>query len=411
MRFGRGLLSVFSGNLLAQLFQIAAIPALTRMYGPENYGKYGLFAAALFFTSMLASMRYELAIQLPKSQGIASSISGLAILIIVSFSFIVFFGVLFVATHYGWTEAPIIFSALLGVNTFFIGIYNVFNALSIRASRFNTVSIGRIVQVVVTVSAAMGFYYYHQLSFGLLYANVVGYACACVLMVWIMRHEIVWRINHRALQSWLIIAKRYSSFSVFNAPQAAIDGLRPIAVVSVIQSVFGGAAVGSYHIANQLIQTPASLITQSASQVYYRFLVASLGSDRYRRKLKFFLILLTVIASLSVPITLYMSSLVVSLLFGDKWIGLDQLINVLIWLASINIVVGVSVFIFHARRMHGEFFVWGAFYNIACFAGIVIGGCLHDEMVDALKFYVFFASVSLVALGLRSAFLTFFSRK
>ncbi|SBT08506.1 membrane hypothetical protein [Candidatus Accumulibacter aalborgensis] len=397
------LLPLLGGNVFAQLLQIAAIPLLTRFYGPERYGEYGLFAASLLFSSMVATLRYELAIQLPKSDSLASCIAALCLAIASMLSLVVF-GLAFVLLPRISNIVDVgQFSILLAASTLFLGVHNILNALSLRFGQYRINGLVKIVQVGVGSGSALLLYWEGNNRFGLMYGNVLGYLMASLLLLLRLRKRLLFTsVGGDTLRAIRVVAKRYSSFAIFNAPQALLDGMRPMLVVSFIQNTYGGSAAGFYHIANQLLQTPASVVTQAFSQVHFRYLVESIGTSGIRPLMRRHLLLLSSVAFVGVLATFLTAAPLTTLLFGSKWIGLDQTLTALIVLVAVNLIVAPLVFVFHAKRKHREFFAWGSIYNLMAIASIWFGCSYFSEVNNALRFYAFVSSSILLAIGVHS---------
>ena len=67
--FIKNTLTLMTGTALAQVVPIVISPILTRLYSPEEYGTLALFTAIVGICSVVATLRYELAIMLPDNDG------------------------------------------------------------------------------------------------------------------------------------------------------------------------------------------------------------------------------------------------------------------------------------------------------------------------------------------------------
>lgn len=401
------LLPLLGGSLLAQALQIATIPLLTRLYGPERYGEYGVFAAALLFASMLATLRYELAIQLPVQDGMAKTIAALSLAICCCVSILVFFLAELVVPHITNLSEIHEFCGLLALSTFLLGTVNILNALSLRFGLYRLNGMAKAVQVAVSVGSALLIFFTMGDGFGLIYGNLLSYLAANVLLFSMLRSRLCRGEGRgKLLRSFQVIAKRYRGFAIFNAPQAMLDGIRPIVIVSLIQASYGSVAAGYYHVANQLLQTPAGVITQSFSQVHFRYLVENIGRATIRPLIKKNLTLLLAIAMLGLTIVFLLAEPLTNILFGQRWLGLHRILEALVWVVSINLVVAPLVFIFHALKKHREFFIWGIFYNLIAIFSVVWACNNFSDVVTALLIYSTAAGSVLLIIGIRSVSLS-----
>jgi len=78
--FAGDVLKLVTGTTIAQIITIVASPILTRLYGPEAFGFFALFTSITSIIGVIACIRYELAIMLPKSDEEAANLLGLCFL-------------------------------------------------------------------------------------------------------------------------------------------------------------------------------------------------------------------------------------------------------------------------------------------------------------------------------------------
>ena len=78
--FATDVLKLVTGTTFAQAVTILASPLLTRLYGPEAFGFLALFTSITSIIGVIACMRYEMAIMLPKTDEEAANLLGLCLL-------------------------------------------------------------------------------------------------------------------------------------------------------------------------------------------------------------------------------------------------------------------------------------------------------------------------------------------
>ena len=67
--FGRHVVTLASGTAVGQGATRLALPVLTRLYSPADYGALAVYSATLTVLLVLASLRFEQAIPCPKTIG------------------------------------------------------------------------------------------------------------------------------------------------------------------------------------------------------------------------------------------------------------------------------------------------------------------------------------------------------
>ena len=79
--FTTDVLKLVTGTTFAQIIAVLASPLLTRLYGPEAFGFLALSTSIITsIIRVVACMRYELAIMLPKTDEEAANLLGLSLL-------------------------------------------------------------------------------------------------------------------------------------------------------------------------------------------------------------------------------------------------------------------------------------------------------------------------------------------
>ncbi len=401
MSFVKRVGSLFSGTALAQAVQLFAIPALSRLYGPRNYGAYGTFAACLLFAGMAATLRYELAIVLPRVDRVANELARACAWISAAVGGLVLVAGLVLAATLRRVWLPGGFAEYLAVSSFLVGLFNTMSALAIRHHRYRAISVARFVQVVASVATSVACASAGLLEQGLLIANVAGYATACTVIAATggLGRAMFARTP---LARSLAALRRYKTFPMYNMPQALMDGLRPLGTVFSVQYFFGAAATGVYHLANQTLQTPTLALSQAISQVYFRDLVDSVGTARARRTARRLVSALAAASLLGLALLWRFGNPVTMTLFGARWAGVHGIMMSIGLVVAVNFVVSPLVFVFHVQKRHREFLLWGVGYNVASILAIVTAARSGAPMQRAVLAYSVCASAVLVALGARS---------
>src|SRR5580765_5288653 len=80
--FARHVVTLASGTAIAQFLFVLAMPALTRLYTPADYGTLAVYSSTLTVLLVLASLRYEAAIPLPEDEQAAGSLLALTLFVL-----------------------------------------------------------------------------------------------------------------------------------------------------------------------------------------------------------------------------------------------------------------------------------------------------------------------------------------
>ena len=90
------IITLISGTAISQGILFAATPFLTRLYTPEEFGYFSLYAAIVAVITSVASWKYELAIMLPKEEKDAQAVLFLSIITTIISTALVFLFIFFV---------------------------------------------------------------------------------------------------------------------------------------------------------------------------------------------------------------------------------------------------------------------------------------------------------------------------
>ena len=83
------MVTLASGTAIAQLLLALAMPALTRLYTPADYGTLAVYSSTLTVLLVLASLRYEAAIPLPEDEEVAGSLLALTLIVLAAMAVLV----------------------------------------------------------------------------------------------------------------------------------------------------------------------------------------------------------------------------------------------------------------------------------------------------------------------------------
>ena len=97
--FASNVLKLVTGKVLSQTILLLTMPILSRLYSPADFGIYQLFISVTAIVIVIASLRYEMAILLPKKEKEAATLVALSIIIVFIISFISFIVFIFVILY------------------------------------------------------------------------------------------------------------------------------------------------------------------------------------------------------------------------------------------------------------------------------------------------------------------------
>lgn len=268
--FSRSILVLAGGTAFAQGIGVAASPLLSRLYSPEDFAAFGVYLSLLSILLVISSLRYELAIPLPKNEQTARALLVLSLISLVCmsclcFGVVVLFGDLIVV----WTNMPELqpYLLLLPLGLFCAGCYQVFNYWAVRKKSYASLSKTRIGQSVVQISL--------QLLLGFKLVGPVGLLCGDVGGRLVAGGALMRMLDARILLRGLYLtqvreaAREYIRFPKLMTSAALCNSLALQAPFILFPALFTPFAAGLFFFGQRILVLPASLINRAVNQVFF----------------------------------------------------------------------------------------------------------------------------------------------
>ena len=262
-----------------QLIMVGTLPIYSRLFDPTPYGVYVIFVGAIGVIGVLAGLRYDSAIVLPRDARLARALFALVMLIAVALAAFIAAATLLLRGVVGagalHLQADLAYG--LAAATAVGALQRCLTSWCIRSSRFLSMGIAQFVFSLMTVVA--------QLSFvrlmGQVPALIWGYICALLFQIACLAAPLVYRGQpHRchgvSWRSMRIAARKYRRFPAYMVGYALASSVRDRLVQIVLGIGAGAAAVGRFGLAYRVAFAPNSLIYSAVSPIF--FAIASRGS-------------------------------------------------------------------------------------------------------------------------------------
>ncbi len=270
--FVRNVLLVSGGTLFAQALLLLASPLLTRLYSAEAFGLLSLFTALVAIGSVLATLRYEMAIPLPKLDTDAFGLIVVCLTSVVGISALVAIFLLVFADL--WTNILGLSGKeyllyLVPIGMLGMGGYNTFYYWGVRRQDFSTIARTRILQSIGSISVQVIAGFLVPLPAALMVGQIVGQSLGIGSLArgggkqWILfSRQMVTRTPAR-------MAAEYRRFPTFILPSALINVSSAQLPVLLLSRFFGSAVTGWYGLAFRVLQVPLSLVGQALGTVFF----------------------------------------------------------------------------------------------------------------------------------------------
>lgn len=323
-KFISHVLTLITGNGLAQVVNVVGTLLLARLFAPDAFGSLALFLTIVSLLSVLGGARYELAIMLPESDTESANVLLLA-----------------VVTLWGITVASLALVALLHsavgqllgdtrmglwlwsapIAIFVNALYSVLCVWFGRMKRFQKLATTRVLQSIAIILAQLALLIYRPGGFALIGGWVIGQTFGTTLLVFQLFYYDGKFIA--AARDWAVVRecmKKYKNFPLYKAPYSFVANASS-QMVFVILRVFSTLnVVGFYSMAARAVYLPVTLIASSMNDVFYEKAATELKTGKLEAFVTRLLRIQVVLAAPWLVLAAFDSKLVFGLVLGAKWI-------------------------------------------------------------------------------------------
>lgn len=265
--YSKNILTLLTGNAVAQAVPIVISPILTRLYSPEDFGVAGLFASITAIFSAIINAKYEAAIILPKDEEDAYAIAMLSLLISVAFTFLLLFIV--IVFHENLllllgTDKIDIWLYFIPLVVLLSGLFNVLNYLNTREKNFRQLSKIQIYKSLSTSFVQVLFGFVKSGAFGLIAGQIISNFVGNVTL---LRKTKLFKFKF-VFSNIINMGKKYKHFPIYYLPNNIVFYSIGTLSTVFISSIFGIYILGLYSMANRILGLSGMIIGSSVSQVY-----------------------------------------------------------------------------------------------------------------------------------------------
>lgn len=280
----KNVFTLMSGTMIAQAIIILASPILTRLYTPEEYGILGVYSSFVSILAVIASLKFDAALLLPKKDDNAIQIFKLSLLLILGTSALITFLLFFFEDVFlELTSTPELKTYIyLGIlSIILIGLFNVFNSLLNRFGKYTGMATAKIVKSSGTTFGQLGFGF-SQLGFkGLIFGRLIGDFFAFLISLFILSKEKRFDFKKKEdSKSIYDISKEYKEFPKITALHALFNTISSAFPVFLLASFFSSDVVGNFNQSLKVTFLPITLISASTYQVFSRKVTETVNQER-----------------------------------------------------------------------------------------------------------------------------------
>jgi len=350
------------------VLQIAGTMVLARLLTPADYGLFGMVTVLVNFAQMFKDAGLSMAtVQKDKiSHEQISTLFWINVLISIVLGVCVLVGSPLVAAFYGKPELTAV-TAVLSISFIISGLSIQHAALLRRHMRFGNLAIihiaAQVIALVVTILLALYGWRYWALVGGSLTMAFATVALTFFFCPWVpgrMR-------KGTGVLDMLKFGGHLTGFNFINYFSRNLDNI-------LIGKFIGSDALGLYAKAYQLFMMPIRQIRGPMTNVAMP--VLSSLKEQPERYIKYYQRLLDIMASLTIPLTLYCvleANFLIRLLLGSQWLGCVPVFRILAIAGIIQPIAGTRGLVLLSYGFSDRYLYWGLANAILTIIAIVVG--------------------------------------
>lgn len=397
----RGAFVIGSGTAIAQIITLFTTPIITRMYNPADFGILGVFSSILTILAVIASLRYEFAIPIPKNSSKAAHLVILCFILVLVIGIGLTICLLFISdpllsllnyqpmTPYVW---------LIIIGFFGVGILQILTYWAIRQRDYIRITHTKINQSIggSLTKILLGFFTGGPIGL------IIGYLISNVAGIWTFTKALLEKDSEHfekiSLDEIKKLAREYLEFPLLTAPATLINSISLQLPVFFLSFMYEIQVVGWYTLAYSVMMLPSILIANSITQVFYGEaarnvrenpgLLKQLQTDTTKK------LLFIAIPAIGIPSLL--APWLFPVFFGDLWTNAGWYCIPLSLIALSNFIVSpINKLVIYGFNNWN--FYWNILRVVAVFGGFYIAIQFNLEPMITLFIFGF---VTLVLQGL-----------
>jgi O-antigen/teichoic acid export membrane protein len=359
---------LISGTALAQLIPILLQPILRRFFTPQVFGAYSVYLSLVGILIVISSLRYELAIILPKKDRDAAGVFFLAFFLNLLFNILLLLAIILwkkkLLGFLNLSDEYDDYLLLVPLGTFLFSTYQSINYWLIRKKRFFAISVNKFVRRGCEGSAQILFKF-SRVSHGLLYGDIIGQA-ANIFSGLYQGGKSGLSFRLFSLQKVRFMLSRYSEYPKFNIVPSFMSACSYLLPAIMINKFYSAEYTGYFDLSKLLLSIPMALVATSLSNVLLQRI-----SEKNKLKVSItkdlnpILIFVAFSVVFEIGIIMIWAEDIFRIFFGAKWVLSGTISKILVWAFAFNFIVASFSSIFISLNKIKLLSAWQLIYFIS----------------------------------------------
>jgi len=313
-----------AGTAVAQAISFLVSPIITRLFTPADFGTFTFIISIVGGFGLVATLRYEMAIVLPKEEKNAVNLVFMSLKI----AFLICLGIASGVFAYNiwFLKSSLIDPAyktwlyVIPVMVLLLAAGNVFQHWFNRQKDYRTLAISKIINSAGNNLFTLWLGFIGLGVWGLLLGNFVGLLLFNLFFISVILRRYRGHFKHYDSSTHKLLVRQYRDLPLANTPQMLVELVQLYGIIFLLQGFYSAETVGWYSLSQRLLQAPMWLIGTSLSQVYYKDASERFALDGNITKMLSKTIKMSTMVALPVLIVmLTVGPWLIGFIFGDAW--------------------------------------------------------------------------------------------
>lgn len=319
----RGMATLAVGTGAARIIGIVSIPFLTRIYSPEDYGILAVFTSLVTMLVPFLTLRYVVAIPLPRTDGLAMNLMALNALLLLIMTGIVFallwaFGPFLLEQLSMEVLAP--WWPLIALGMLGTGTYEVLSMWATRQRAYKIIAKTQFTQSSMGEAMKIGLGLLAVQQLGLILGQITAQSGGVVSFLMRFRADFQRLRRQISWQRMGLMARYHRAFPIYRLPSQVLLVFSMQAPLLFTAALFDTETTGQLGLALMALALPINLIGTSMATAYYAEITKLRHSPNQIKtttlavQKRLFLIGLPIAISL-----VFFGKAIFALVFGPNW--------------------------------------------------------------------------------------------
>lgn len=330
----KNILKMVLGTGIARIIGVASIPILTRLYTPYDYGVLAVFVGLIAVISPILSLRYVVAIPLPKKDESAINLVALSLMLMGCMSVVI--GLIFyffIDVFAQWFDIAVLqdFWWLIILGAIAVALYEMLSLWATRQQHYSIIARTKVTQSLIGEGSKIVLGLLAIKPLGLLIGNIFEQSAGSTAFIYKFKKDFSRLKFHIHKKILYLLWYYYRGFSLFRLPSQFLLVFSMQAPAFFAASLYGATSTGQLSLALMAMVLPISLIGASVSQVFYGE-ISNLGKGSEEKIKNLVIAVQKKLFLVGIPITLFIffaGEFIFKIAFGNKWIEAGQYASIL----------------------------------------------------------------------------------